>query len=72
MNRQREADGTVSRDSAKYRADYRATVGSIVGWCGEIHPQVLENFGIEYPVAAFEISLPVIAPTKKRSRRKAA
>jgi len=29
MNRQREADGTVSRDSAKYRADFRATVGSI-------------------------------------------
>jgi len=70
--KKREADGTVSRDSAKYRADYRATVGSIVGWCGEIHPQVLENFGIEYPVAAFEISLPVIAPTKKRSRHKAA
>jgi len=44
---------------------------AIAGWCGEIHPQVLENFGIEYPVAAFEISLPVIAPAKKRSRRKA-
>lgn len=43
------------------------TVGSIVGWCGEIHPQALENFGIEYPVAAFEISLSVIAPAKKRS-----
>jgi phenylalanyl-tRNA synthetase beta chain len=44
---------------------------AVVGWCGEIHPQALENFGIEYPVAAFEISLPVAAPTKKRSRRKA-
>jgi phenylalanyl-tRNA synthetase beta chain len=40
----------------------------VAGWCGEIHPQALENFGIEYPVAAFEISLPIIAAPKKASR----
>ena len=28
-----------------------------LGWCGEINPQVLVNFGLEYPAAAFEIYL---------------
>lgn len=31
--------------------------GKVVGSIGEIHPQVLENFGILVPVSAFEISL---------------
>ena len=31
--------------------------GKEVGWCGEINPQLLENFKLEYPVAAFELSL---------------
>lgn len=31
--------------------------GKQIGIIGEIHPQVLENFGIEMPVVAFEIDL---------------
>jgi len=26
----------------------------VVGWCGEVHPQVITNFGLEYPVIALE------------------
>jgi phenylalanyl-tRNA synthetase beta chain len=28
-----------------------------IGWCGEIHPQLLENFKLENPVAALELLL---------------
>lgn len=28
-----------------------------VGWCGEISPEVIENFHLEYPAAAFEVVL---------------
>jgi len=31
--------------------------GSKVGEIGEIHPEVLLNFKLEFPVAAFELSL---------------
>ncbi len=31
--------------------------GERVGFVGEIHPEVLENFGLEFPVAAAEIDL---------------
>ncbi len=31
--------------------------GEPVGWVGEIHPEVLENFEIEMPVTGFEIDL---------------
>jgi phenylalanyl-tRNA synthetase beta chain len=63
------------RDSGKKetkgkKKESSTIAGAVVGWCGEIHPQALENFGIEYPVAAFEISLPVTAPAKKSPRRK--
>lgn len=42
----------------------------IIGWCGEIHPQVLNNFGIEYPIAALEVSLPLVISNKKIRKRK--
>ena len=29
----------------------------VVGWCGEIHPQVITNFGLEYPIIALEATL---------------
>ena len=29
----------------------------VVGWCGEIHPQIITNFGLEYPVVALEATL---------------
>ncbi|MBT3985157.1 phenylalanine--tRNA ligase subunit beta [archaeon] len=36
----------------------RITVkGKDVAYIGEIHPQVLENFSLEFPVAAFELNL---------------
>ncbi len=31
--------------------------GQDVGFCGEVHPQVLENFGLQMPVVGFEIDL---------------
>jgi phenylalanyl-tRNA synthetase beta chain len=31
--------------------------GTLIGSFGEYHPQVIENFGLGYPVAGFEISL---------------
>jgi phenylalanyl-tRNA synthetase beta subunit len=37
----------------------------IIGWCGEIHPQVIENFGLDYPVAIFEFTL---SPDQKEKR----
>ncbi|MBS7623788.1 hypothetical protein KEJ39_09010, partial [Candidatus Bathyarchaeota archaeon] len=32
-------------------------LGHECGVVGEIHPQLLQNFGIENPVAAFELDL---------------
>ena len=32
----------------------------LIGIVGEIHPQVLNNFGLENPVVAFEIDLGVL------------
>jgi phenylalanyl-tRNA synthetase beta chain len=29
----------------------------VLGWCGEIHPQVITNFGLEYPIVALEATL---------------
>jgi phenylalanyl-tRNA synthetase beta chain len=29
----------------------------VIGWCGEIHPQVITNFGLEYPIVALEATL---------------
>ncbi|NIO22425.1 MAG: phenylalanine--tRNA ligase subunit beta [Candidatus Aenigmarchaeota archaeon] len=40
--------GRVGRVSVK---------GKKIAYIGEIHPQVLENFGIEQPVCAFEVNL---------------
>ncbi len=31
--------------------------GKDVGFCGELHPQVLENFGLQMPVVGFEVNL---------------
>jgi len=28
-----------------------------IGWCGEVHPQVITNFGMEYPVVMMEATL---------------
>jgi phenylalanyl-tRNA synthetase beta chain len=31
--------------------------GGLQGYLGEVHPQVLNNFGLSYPVALCEITL---------------
>jgi len=60
----------IEANAKKGKREAAGTVGSSIGWCGEVHPQALENFGIDHPVAAFEISLPVqSAPAKKSVRR---
>ncbi|MEM3431207.1 MAG: phenylalanine--tRNA ligase subunit beta [Candidatus Micrarchaeia archaeon] len=40
--------------------------GKICGWAGEIHPQVLENFKLEYPVVMMEFRLQPREDKKKR------
>ena len=40
-----------------------------VGWLGEVHPEVLENFDIPRPVWAFEVDLDSIAERAERERR---
>ncbi len=40
----------------------------ICGWAGEIHPQVLENFKLEYPVVMMEFRL---QPKEDKKRKKA-
>ncbi len=42
-----------------------------VGWIGEIHPQVLNNFEIEYPVCAAEFSLECLEDALKSNLNKA-
>ncbi|MBN2156086.1 MAG: phenylalanine--tRNA ligase subunit beta [Candidatus Lokiarchaeota archaeon] len=37
---------------------------SRVGIIGEIHPEVLENFGLRFPVAIFELDLSLVLPEK--------
>jgi phenylalanyl-tRNA synthetase beta chain len=45
----------------------RLTVqGETLGWLGEVKPEVLEAYKIEYPVAAAELSLEVLARWKSR------
>jgi len=39
------------------RAGRISVKGKKIAYMGEIHPQVLENFGIEQPVCAFEVNL---------------
>lgn len=48
--------GRVARISVKNKG---------VAYIGEIHPQVLENFGIEMPVAGFELNLTDLYDTMK-------
>jgi len=49
--------GRVGRISVK---------GRKIAYIGEIHPQVLENFGIEQPVCAFEVNLSDVLGLLKR------
>ena len=50
-------DGRFILISAKEKLNRGKQKQKIIGWCGEIHPQVLENFKLEYPVAMFEFTL---------------
>ncbi len=49
--------GRVGRVSVK---------GKKIAYVGELHPQVLENFGIEQPVCAFEVNLTDLFPLLKK------
>lgn len=42
---------------------------AILGWFGEVHPEVLEAFDLQGPVAAFEIDLDAIPEPRRRSSR---
>jgi phenylalanyl-tRNA synthetase beta chain len=44
------------------RGDRRAPVGTF----GEIHPEVLERFGLTYPVAALEVELDFLVPSEEK------
>ena len=45
--------------------------GETTGWCGEIHPKVLQNFRLEYPVSMFEFDLsPAISKKKGEDQRR--
>lgn len=37
--------------------------GKEIGFCGELHPQVLEHWGLQFPVAGFELDLSKIFKT---------
>ena len=39
------------------RTAYVTVKGKMVAWLGEVHPQVLSNFGLELPVASLELNL---------------
>ncbi len=41
--------------------------GEVLGWLGEVKPEVLEALGIEYPVAAAEVSLEVLSRWSSRT-----
>lgn len=46
----------------------KATTGENLGFLGEIHPEVLENFGLENPSAGFEINLESIVRLRGLNR----
>ncbi len=46
-----------------------ATTGENLGFLGEIHPEVLENFGLENPSVGFEINLECIMRLKGVGRK---
>ncbi len=48
------------------RAGRVSVKGKKIAYIGEIHPQVLDNFGIEQPVCAFEINLTDLLPLTKK------
>ncbi|MCS7109521.1 MAG: phenylalanine--tRNA ligase subunit beta [Candidatus Micrarchaeota archaeon] len=43
----------------------------IVGWAGELHPQVIENFRIEYPVVLLEVRVKPSEEKKKKRKHSA-
>jgi phenylalanyl-tRNA synthetase beta chain len=54
-----ECDGFITGRCARIVVDSKQ-----VGVIGEVHPQVLENFAIEQPVALFEIDISVFSKQK--------
>jgi len=54
---QAEFTETANPSFIKGRTAQIKAGGKVVGVIGEIHPQCLNNWGLEKPVAAFEINL---------------
>ncbi len=48
-------------------AELRTPDGQRLGIMGEVHPQVLENYGLKHPVAVFELSLEKLLATRMRN-----
>ncbi|RUT30360.1 phenylalanine--tRNA ligase subunit beta [Arsenicitalea aurantiaca] len=42
---------------------------TVIGWFGEVHPSVLEQFDLSGPVAAFELDLDAIPEPRRKSGR---
>ena len=53
----RPADGELYRFLQPGRGAEVLSGGTVLGWVGEIHPQVRERFDINLPVVAFELNL---------------
>jgi len=52
------------------RAGKVSVLGIAIGTIGEINPEVLDSFGIEQPVAAFEINLTELFPLVGKAQTK--
>ena len=52
------------------RAGKISVLGTAIGTLGEINPEVLDSFGIEQPVAAFEINLTELFPLVGKAQTK--
>jgi phenylalanyl-tRNA synthetase beta chain len=40
--------------------------GQNIGIIGELHPEVLENFGLKYPTAVFEVNLSILLSKEEK------
>jgi phenylalanyl-tRNA synthetase beta chain len=56
----------IKRENYPWYLEGRSAKISEIGHIGEIHPQVLNNFDLEYPVAMFEINISKILETLRK------
>lgn len=58
----RDLSGFIEGRAGEIKVD-----GKVLGWIGEVHPAVLESWGVKNPAAAFELALSSLAPTRALS-----